>query len=124
MGEGHMHCQFCGKSFIAEELKIHPCWMERNPVKDITIDFSYETVSEDGDKTIHAYDLKGNIYRLTKPNPTKLAELKRVESHESKQEDYSAWLQRRGNSSRNSPIYTPYILTGGPVDECLRQKLS
>jgi hypothetical protein len=100
MNEGSIRCQFCGKSFIAEELRTHSCWTERNPVKDITIDFVYETVSEDGDKTIHAYDLKGNIYRLIKPNPTKLAQLKSEASDESKQEDYSEWLRRGGNRTR------------------------
>lgn len=92
-------CPFCDRTFIGEELKRHSCFTERNPVKDITIDFSYETVSEDGDNTIHAYDLNGNVYRLTKPNPTKLAELKKGASAESKQEDYSEWLRRRGNST-------------------------
>ena len=86
---------WCGKSFITEEFLKHPCFVERNPVKDIVIDFVYETESRDGDKTIHAYDLKGNIYRMTKVNPTKLAELK--SSNESKQKDYRDWLRRRGN---------------------------
>ena len=61
------------------------------------VDYVYETVSEDGDKTIHAYDLNGNIYRLTLPNPKKLAELKKGASDESKQEDYGDWLRRQGN---------------------------
>lgn len=34
---------------------------------------------------------------ITKPNPTKLAELKKGESDERKQEDYRDWLRRRGN---------------------------
>src|SRR5574340_1509389 len=78
----------------------------RCPVKDSTIDHTFETRSDDSDKTIHACDLKGNVYRLTKPNPTELAELK-AESDEGEQENHSEWLRRRGNrtSSSAQPLY-------------------
>jgi hypothetical protein len=100
-----MHCYYCDKNFIDEEWRTHPCIEARRPVKDITIDFSYETTTQDGDKTTHAYDLKGNIYRLTLPNPAKLAELKKAASDESKQEDYADWLRRRGNSTRSRIVF-------------------
>jgi hypothetical protein len=99
MLEGSIRCVYCSKSFIEEEYLAHPCIEARRPVKDITIDLSYVTTTEDGDKTIHAHDLKGNIYRLTLPNPSKLAELKKEASDESKQEDYAEWVRRRGNST-------------------------
>lgn len=95
MVEGMMLCIYCGKSFISEKYMSHPCIEIRRPVKDIVIDFTYETETEDGDKTIHAYDLKGNIYWLTKPNPTKLAKLKAQTSDASKQEDYADWARRQ-----------------------------
>ncbi len=107
MNENLTTCIYCGKIFIGEEYRAHPCIQERLPVKDITIDFSYETITEDGEKTIHAYDLKGNIYRLTLPNPRKLAGLKAQASDEKKQEDYSDWLRRRGNSSRTRELSSP-----------------
>jgi hypothetical protein len=102
-----MHCFYCNKDFIEEEWWAHPCIESKRPIKDITIDFSYETNSEDGDKTIHAYDLKGNIYRMTLPNPDKLAALKKEASDESKQEDYADWVRRRGNRTRVSVLVTP-----------------
>jgi hypothetical protein len=97
MREGLRHCYDCSKDYIEEEWWRHPCVEAKRPVKDITIDFSYETTEEDGSRTIHAYGLNGNIYRLNLPTPDKLAELKEAESDESKQEDYSDWLRRRGN---------------------------
>lgn len=124
MSNGTTKCVYCGKSFIKEEWRSHPCVKDRHPLKEIVIDFSYETETADGNKTIHAYDLKGNIYRLTKPNPTKLVQLKSEASDESKQEDYSEWFRREGNSSNMQSSYTPYILTGFSVDECLRPRQS
>jgi hypothetical protein len=52
----------------------------KNPVEEVVVDFTYETESPDGDKTIHAYALDGRILLITKPNPTKLAELKKAEA--------------------------------------------
>lgn len=100
MHENSRKCPWCMKNFIADEFMSHPCIVDRSPVKDIVIDFSYETETEDGDKTIHAYGLNDNIYRLTKPSPAKLAELKKEASDESKQEDYADWLRRRGNRTK------------------------
>ena len=45
MGNDIKRCASCGKTFIAEEFTKHSCFTERNPVKDITIDFVYETKS-------------------------------------------------------------------------------
>lgn len=55
-------------------------------MKDITIDYLYETSEEDGSKTIHAYGLNGNVYRLNLPMPDKLAELKKAAIEEAKEE--------------------------------------
>ncbi len=76
----------------------------QNPVEEIVVDFVYETESDEGDKTIHAYALDGRILLITKPNPTKLAELKKGISDESKQEDYADWLRRGGNRTFGSPL--------------------
>jgi hypothetical protein len=54
-----------------------PC---ENPVQEVIVDFIYETESREGNRTIHAYALDGRILLITKPNPTKLAELKKAES--------------------------------------------
>ena len=54
--------------------------MCENPVQEIVIDFLYETESDEGDKTIHAYALDGRIFLITKPNPAKLAELRKAEA--------------------------------------------
>lgn len=97
MNKNTRECPYCKKVFIIEEFLNHPCISARNPVKDILVDLAYETESADGDRTIHAYSLDGSIYRLTKPNPVKLAELKKEASDESKQADYAEWLRRRGN---------------------------
>lgn len=70
-----------------------------NPVEEVVIDFYYQTRSEDGDETIHAYAIDGRILLITKPNPTKLAELKKGASDEKKQEDYAEWLRRRANTT-------------------------
>jgi len=78
-----------------------------NPVEEVVIDFSYETTSEEGDKTIHAYALDGRILLITKPNPAKLVELKKAESDGRVTEDYSEWLGRRGNRARNHEVYIP-----------------
>ena len=104
---GFVRCQFCGREFIEEELRSHPCWVSRNPVKEVIIDFIYETEEPDGSKTTHAYDLNGNIYRLTKPNPAKLAELKRGESDGNLQEDYADWLRRRVDNTSKQEVYIP-----------------
>jgi hypothetical protein len=86
MSDGTERCNWCGKWFIEEELTKHPCFTERNPVKEITIDFVYETKSRDGDRTIHAYGLNGDIYLLTLPSAKNLKALrKEIASDESKQ---------------------------------------
>ena len=97
MSEGLRHCYDCNKDFIEEEWWTHPCVEAKRPIKDITIDYFYETTEEDGSKTIHAYGLNEVVYNLNLPKPDKLAELKKTTSDEKKQEDYSEWLRRRGN---------------------------
>jgi hypothetical protein len=53
--------------------------MSTNPdVEEVVIDFSYETESEDGDKTMHAYSIDGRILLITKPNPWKLEQLRKA----------------------------------------------
>ncbi len=51
-----------------------------NPVEEVVIDYLFEESKDNGDKTIHAFAIDGRIFMLTKPNPTKLAELKKAES--------------------------------------------
>ena len=109
MCEGLRHCYDCNKEFIEEEWWVHPCIEAKRPVKEITIDYTYETTEKDGSKTIHAYALNGNVYNLNLPTPDKLAELKKMVSDESKQEDYRDWLRRRGNSSGGPALNTIYI---------------
>ena len=68
-----------------------------NPVEEVVVDCWFEEKKENGDMVIHAYALDGRILWITKPNPTRLAELKKAASDEKKQEDYSEWLRHRGN---------------------------
>ncbi|HZW85020.1 MAG TPA: hypothetical protein VFE91_03850 [Nitrososphaerales archaeon] len=99
----------------------------RNPVEEVVVDFTYETESPDGDKTIHAYSLDGRVILITKPNPAKLARLKQAESDEKKQEDYSEWLRRGGNRARKHEVYIPgkfwkFCVTINSVKHELKQK--
>jgi hypothetical protein len=66
-------------------------------IEEIIVAEACTTTSPDGDVTIHATRLDGTALLITKPNPTKLAELRKAESDEKKQEDYADWLRRRGN---------------------------
>ena len=99
MHEGIRHCYNCNKDFIEEEWWVHPCVEAKRPVKDITIDYLFETTEDDGSKTFHAYGLNGNVYNLNLPTPDKLAELKKT-TDEPKQEDYSEWVRRHPDSGR------------------------
>jgi hypothetical protein len=51
-----------------------------NPVEEVVVDYWFEHDAEDGTKTIHAFAIDGRIFMLTKPNPSKLAELKKAEA--------------------------------------------
>ena len=52
----------------------------KNPVEEFIVDFTYESEADDGSKTLHAYAIDGRVLLITKPNPTKLAELKKAEA--------------------------------------------
>ena len=89
----------CGRVSVqvdvwSDEFIQHDCIKTRNSVKDDLIELSYETVNKDGGKIIHAYGLTGKIYRLTFPNPAKLAEPKKQASEGNKRIDYEEGLQR------------------------------
>lgn len=86
-----------------------------NPVEEVVVDFWFEEEAKDGDKTIHAFALDGRILLITKPNPTKLAELKKAsdESKQGEQLDYSEWLLTK--RKQNPRLFLKYRLYSEPV---------
>ncbi len=57
--------------------------LNRRLVEEVIMTSYIVTTSRDGDETIHADLLDGTILLVTKPNPSKLAELKKGASDES-----------------------------------------
>ena len=57
-------CERCRKTMIEEEFPNHVCTPYLTGIKEIIIDYFYETVTKDGDRKIVAFGLDGRIYDL------------------------------------------------------------
>src|SRR5579872_2652376 len=72
MNQGNLkECERCRKTLIHEEFPTHVCVPDITGIREIMIDYSYETVTKDGDRKIVAFGLDGRIYDLIicKHNP-------------------------------------------------------
>ncbi len=67
------------------------------PVREILVDYFFESESEKGDTILTAFALDGRIIQLVKPSGKRLEQYSKSESDESKQLDYQEWLRLRGN---------------------------
>ena len=85
----------------------------RNVIEEVIMTRFVVITSRDGDETIHADLLDGIILLITKPNPSKLAELKKGASDESYHlehsdgelpEPTSGWNCLRTQSRIENPI--------------------
>jgi len=120
MSQNLVKCLRCQKVLIQEEKADHVCTPVLKGIIHIDIDYIVESPNEVGEKVFMAKGLDGYLYRLTVKTEQIFTEL----SPESKQGDEFRRKPREGNSSLRLSINTLYILTGPPVDECLRQRRS